>query len=86
MVASGLFSLIMALKICLLLRVLELANAWTAIIIDNRNGEDCYLLSCPTKYSSFNWVSDYGEILLSDFYADCQFFGKDTLKAIASRG
>jgi len=43
-VAYGFSSLLLALKICLLLlvRALELGNAWTEIIMDTRNGEDCY--------------------------------------------
>jgi len=38
-------SLLLALKICLPLRALELGNAWTTIIMDTGNGEDCYPLS-----------------------------------------
>ena len=52
-VAYGFSSLIVALEICLSLRALELGKSGTAIIMDNRNAEDCYPLSCPTEYWFF---------------------------------
>ena len=63
-VTYSLTSLLLALKICLLLRALELGKSWTAIIIDTRNGEDCYPLSCPTEYWVLNWVCDWDVTLM----------------------
>ena len=52
-VAYGFSSLIVALEMCLPLRALELGNAWTAIIMDPRNGEDCYPLSDQRLWCDF---------------------------------
>ena len=38
---------------CLPLRALELGNAWTAIIMDTRNGQDCYPLSGQRLWCDF---------------------------------
>ena len=51
--AYGFSSLLLALEICLQLRALELGNAWTAIIMDTRNGEDCYPLSGQRLWCDF---------------------------------
>jgi len=52
-VAYGFSSLIVALEICVPLRALDLGNAWTAIIMDPRNGEDCYPLSGQSLWRDF---------------------------------
>ena len=52
-VAYGFSSLLLALEIRLPLRALELGNAWTAIIMDTRNGEDCYPLSGQRLWCDF---------------------------------
>jgi len=60
-VAYEFSSLLLALKICLSLKALELRKSWTAIIMDTHNGEDCSPLYCPTEYWVFNWVCDWGQ-------------------------
>ena len=77
-VAYGFSSLKMVFEICLSLRALEHGKSWTAIIMDTRNEEDSYPLSCLTEYWCFDWVCDWGLNLMSSFYADCHFFGKNT--------
>jgi len=52
-VANGFSSLLLALEICLPLRALELSSAWTAIIMDTRNGENCYPLSGQRLWCDF---------------------------------
>jgi len=49
----GFSSLLLALEMCLPLRALELGNAWTAIDVDTRNGEDCYPLSGQRLWCDF---------------------------------
>jgi len=70
-VTYRLTSFLLALEICLLLRALELGKSWTAIIIDNRNGEDCYPISCRTEYWVLNWVCDW-DVTLMHQKSTCQ--------------
>jgi len=52
-VAYGFSSLLLALEIYLPVRALEIGNAWTAIIMDTRNGEYFYPLSGQRLWCDF---------------------------------
>jgi len=52
-VVYGFSGLLLALEICLLLRALEFGKAWTAIMMDTRNGEDRYPLSGQRLWCDF---------------------------------
>ena len=69
-VSYGFSSLIMALEICLSLRALELGKSWTAIILDNSNGEDCYPLFCRNWFSTLQHDLSTGSVIMVWLY--CQ--------------
>lgn len=52
------------IEICLSLRVLELGKSWIAIILDNRNGEDCYPLFCRNWFSTLQHDLSTGSVIM----------------------